>query len=164
MRQPPRWAVALAATWYALAGAVSGLLAVSGTWSAISAGLNGCVLLIHGFGVRLPVAPDPFGCSQRVDLLTILLGGLTSVALLITLAWLTGRRRGRRWVPLGAVASVLAGLQPLLLIAWLIDRGNLTGGPIELAVGLVPLVWSVVSAIVALAAWRASPGVGLVHA
>ena len=156
MRRPPRWLLALAAAWFALAGAASGILALTEAWTALSAGLNGCVLTIAGLGVRFPVASDALECSQRVDPVSILFGGLASIALLLTLAWLAGARRGRRWVPVGAAASVLVGLQPLMLVAWLIDRGNLTGGPIELAVGIVPLVWSVVSAAVALIAWRAS--------
>ena len=155
MSRPPRWLLALAAAWFALAGIVSGIVALVEAWSAISAGLNGCVLMIADLGVRLPVA-NAGECSQRVDLVSILLGGLASLALLLTLAWLAGARRGRRWVPVGAAASVLVGLQPLVLVAWLIDRGYVTGGPFELAVGLVPLVWSVVSAAVALIAWRAS--------
>jgi hypothetical protein len=154
--RPPRWLLAVAAAWFALAGAVSGLLTVVGAWSVISAGLSGCVLMIEGLGVRFPVAPDPLGCTQRVDLLSMVLSGLASIVLLATLGWLAGSRRGSRWVPLGAVAAVLAGIQPLILVVWFIDRGNVTGGPIELAVGIVPLAWSVVSAAVALAAWRGS--------
>ena len=156
MSRPPRWLLALAAAWFALAGAASGLLALTEAWTALSAGLSGCVLTIGDLGVRLSVASDALECAQRVDLVSIVLGALASLALLLTLAWLAGARRGRRWVPVGAAASVLVGLQPLLLVAWLIDRGNLTGGPIELAVGVVPLAWSVSSAVVALIAWRAS--------
>ena len=156
MSRPPRRLLVLAAAWFALAGLASGLLTVAEAWTALSAGLNGCVLTIAGLGVRFPVASDALECTQRVDLVTIVLGGLASVALLLTLAWLAGGRRGRRWVPVGAAASVLVGLQPLVLVAWLIDREYITSGPIELAVGIVPLAWSVVSAAVALIAWRAS--------
>lgn len=156
MSRPPRWLLAVAAAWFALAGIVSGILALVEAWSAISAGLGGCVLMVQGLGVRFPVAPDPFGCTQSVDLLSIVLGGLTSILLLATLGWLAGSRRWRWSVPFGAGAAVLVGIQPLILVLWFIDRGNLTGGPIELAVGIVPLAWSVVSAAVALAAWRAS--------
>ena len=155
--QPPRWLLAVAAAWFALAGAVSGLLTVVGAWSAISAGLSGCVLTVEGVGVRLPVAPDSLGCTQRVDLLSIVLSGLASIVLLAALGWLTGSGRWRWSVPFGAVAAVLVGIQPLILVVWFIDRGNLTAGPIELAVGIVPLAWAVLSAAVALAAWRASP-------
>ena len=160
MSRPPRWAIALAGAWFGLAGAASGILAFVEAWTAVSAGLNGCVLSIAGIGVRLPVASNALECSQRVDVVTIVVGGVASVALLTTLAWLAGARWGRRWVPVAAAGSVLVGLQLLMLVAWLIDREYITAGPIELAVGLVPLVWSVVSAIVALAAWRASTGSG----
>jgi hypothetical protein len=91
-----------------------------------------------------------------VDLVFIVVAGLASLLLLMTIAWLTGARRVRNAVPLGAVAAVLVGLQPLFLVAWLIDREYVTGGPIELALGIVPLAWSVISAGVALAAWRGS--------
>ncbi|HEU5204586.1 MAG TPA: hypothetical protein VFU17_09855 [Candidatus Limnocylindrales bacterium] len=93
---------------------------------------------------------------QRVDVVPLVLEALASVALLATLGWLAGSGRGKWLVPFGAVASVLIGLQPLILVLWFIDRGNLAAGPIELAIGIVPLAWSVVSAAVALAAWRAS--------
>jgi hypothetical protein len=156
VRRPPRWLLVVAAAWFALAGIVSGIVALIEAWTGISAGLNGCVLTIEGFGVRLPVAPNAFGCTQRVDLVSIVLAGLASIVLLMTLAWLTGVRRVRNAVPFGAIAAVLVGLQPLFLVAWLIDREYVTGGPIELAVGIVPLAWSVISAAVALAAWRAS--------
>ena len=157
MRRAPRWLLGVAAAWFALAGSVSGILAFVEAWTAISAGVSGCALSIDGRTVRFPVADDPLGCTQRVDLVSIVVGGLTSILLLATLAWLVDSRRGRRWVPLGAVAAVLAGIQPLILVLWLIDRGNLTGVPIELAVGIVPLVWSVVAAVAALITWRASP-------
>lgn len=156
MRQSPRWLLAAAAAWFGLAGAVSGILAFVGAWSASSAGLSGCLLEVAGVSVRLPVAPDPLGCMQRVDVVPLVLEALASVALLATLGWLAGSGRGKWLVPFGAVASVLIGLQPLILVLWFIDRGNLAAGPIELAVGIVPLAWSVVSAAVALAAWRAS--------
>jgi hypothetical protein len=156
MRRPPRWLLVLAAAWFALAGIASGIAAIIEAWTGIAAGLNGCVLTTGGVGVRLPVAPDAFGCTQSVDPVSIVVAGLASIVLLMTLAWLTGARRGRNAVPLGAVAAVLVGLQPLLLVAWLIEREYVTGGPIELAVGIVPLAWSVISAGVALAAWRAS--------
>ena len=156
MRRPPRWLIVTAAVWFALAGFVSVTMALVGAWSAVSAGLNGCLLSIEGFGIRLPVAADPFGCTQRVDAVSIALSSLAGILLLVTLGWLAGSGRGRRSVPFGSAAAVLVGVQPLLAVMWLIDRGNLTGGPIELAVGLVPLVWSVISATVALAAWRAS--------
>ena len=173
MRRAPRWLLGVAAAWFALAGSVSGILAFVEAWTAISAGVSGCALSIDGRTVRFPVADDPLGCTQRVDLVSIVVGGLTSILLLATLAAVgfaarafaeafarlirLAPRRGRRWVPLGAVAAVLAGIQPLILVLWLIDRGNLTGGPIELAVGIVPLVWSVVAAVAALITWRASP-------
>lgn len=156
MSRPPRWLLAVAAAWFALAGAVSGLMTVVSAWSAISAGLSGCVLTVERLGVRFPVSPDPLGCTQRVDLLSMVLSGLASIVLLATLGWLAGSRWGRRWVPLGALAAVLVGIQPLILVLWFIDRGNVTAGPIELAVGIVPLVWSIVSAAVALTAWRGS--------
>lgn len=156
MKRPPRWLLAVAAAWFALAGIVSGILALVEGWTAISAGLNGCVLMIEGVGVRLPVAANALGCTQRVDLVFIVGAGLVSLVLLTSLAWLTGVRRARNAVPFGAVAAVLAGLQPLLLVVWLIEREYITGGPIELAVGVIPLAWSVISAVVAVAAWRAS--------
>ena len=157
MRRPPRWLLAVASAWFALAGIVSVLLALVGAWSAVSAGLNGCMLSIEGLGVRLPVAADSLGCTQRVDAVSIALSALAGIVLLITLGWLAGSGTGRWSVPFGAAAAILAGIQPLLAVVWLIDRGNLTRGPIELAVGIVPLAWSLISATVALAAWRASP-------
>jgi hypothetical protein len=157
MKPPPRWLLAVAAAWFALAGFVSAILAVVSIWSAVSAGVSGCVLLVQGGALRFPVDPDPLGCTQRVDILSLALGTLASIVLLMTFGWLAGARRARWAVPFGAVAAALVGLQPLMIVLWLIDRGNLTGGPIELAVGIVPLVWSVVSAAVALAAWRGRP-------
>ena len=104
----------------------------------------------------VPVPADALGCTQRVDVLPIVVGALLSFTLLATAGWLTRRRRGRLAgiVPFGAVAAVLAGLQPLMAVAWLVEQGNLTAGPIELAIGVVPLVWALVSAAVALTAWR----------
>ena len=157
MRRPPRWLLALAAAWFALAGIVSVVMALVGTWSAVSAGLSGCMLSIEGVAVRFPVATDPLACTQRVDAVSIALSGVAGIVLLVTLGWLSGSGRGRWSVPFGAAAAILVGIQPLLAVVWLIDRGNLTRGPIELAIGIVPLAWSVISAIVALAAWRASP-------
>jgi hypothetical protein len=147
--------VVLGAAWFALAGIVSGIAALIDASTAISAGLNGCVLMIEGIGTRLPVAPNALGCTQWVDVVSIVVAALASIMLLVTLAWLSGARGGRNAVPLGAVAAVLVGLQPLFLVAWLIDREYVTGGLIEWAVGIVPLTWSVISAGVALAAWRA---------
>lgn len=154
MSRTPRWLLMVAAAWFALAGLVSGILAVVGAWSAVSAGLNGCALSIEAITIRVPVAPDSLGCTQRVDLVSIVLSGLASIVLLATLSWLLGSSKPRWAVPIGAAAAILVGVQPLLVVLWLIDRGNLTGGPIELAVGIVPLAWSVVSAAVALFAWR----------
>jgi hypothetical protein len=156
VRRPPRWLLVVAAAWFALAGTASGILALVEGWTAISSGLNGCVLMIEGIGTRFPVAPNALGCTQWVDVVSIAVAGLASIVLLVTLAWLTGARRGRNAVPLGAGAAVLVGLQPLFLVAWLIDREYVTGGPIEWAVGIVPLAWSVISAGVALGDWRAS--------
>ena len=147
--------VFLAVAWFALAGSVGVVMALLGAWTAISAGLSGCVLLI-GDGVQLPGADDALGCTQRVDVLSIVLGGVVSFSLLATAGWLALRRRGRfAWiVPFGAVAAVLAGLQPLMAVIWLVERGNLTAGPIELGIGIVPLAWAILSAAVALMAWR----------
>ena len=157
MRRPPRWLLGVAATWFALAGAASGITAVVGAWSALSAGLSGCVLLIGDAALRLPVAPDAFGCTQRVDVVPLVLGAGTSVVLLATFGWLVGAQRGRWSVPFGAAGAVFVGIQPLLLVTWLIDNGYLTGGPIELAVAVVPLTWAIASAGTALTAWRAAP-------
>ena len=157
MRGPPRWLRAMAGAWFAVAGIVSVLMALVGAWSAVTAGLNGCLLSIEGLGVRFPVAADSLGCTQRVDAVSITVSALAGIVLLSTLGWLAGSGRGRWSVPFGAAAAVLVGIQPLLAVLWLVDRGNLTRGPVELAVGLVPLAWSVISATVALAAWRASP-------
>ena len=155
MRRSPRWLLAAAAAWFGLAGAISGILALVGVWNAISAGLSGCLLEVAGVSVRLPVVPDTLGCMQRVDVLPIILEALASVALLATLGWLAGSGRGKWLVPFGAVSSVLIGLQPVMVVLWFIDRGNLAAGPIELALGIVPLVWSVAAAAIALHAWRA---------
>ena len=148
--------VALAAAWFALAGSIGAVMAVLGAWTVTSAGMNGCVLLIGDGAGRLPVPPDALGCTQRVDVLPIVLGALLSLALLATAGWLTRRRDGRlaAIVPFGAAAAVLAGLQPLMAVVWLVEQGNLTAGPIELAIGVVPLAWALLSAAVALTAWR----------
>jgi hypothetical protein len=148
--------VALAAAWFTVAGATGAVMAVLGAWTLTSAGMNGCVLLIGDRAVRFPVPADAFGCTQRVDVLPIVLGALLSLALLATAGWLTRRRDGRlaAVVPFGAVAAVLAGLQPLMAVLWLVEQGNLTAGPIELAIGIVPLAWAFLSAAVALTAWR----------
>jgi hypothetical protein len=156
MRLTGRPLVALAAAWFALAGSIGAVMAVLGAWTVTSAGMNGCVLLIGDRAVRSPIAEDALGCTQRVDVLPIVLGALLSFALLATAGWLTRRPNGRfAWiVPFGAVAGVLAGLQPLLAVIWLVQRGNVTAGPIELAIGIVPLFWAILSAAVALTAWR----------
>lgn len=156
MRLTGRTLVALAAAWFVLAGSIGAVMAVLGAWTVTSAGVNGCVLLIGDGTVRFPVPADALGCTQRVDLLPIVLGALLSFALLATAGWLTRRRHGRLAgiVPFGAVAAVLAGLQPLMAVVWLVEQGNLTAGPIELAIGVVPLIWGLLSATVALTAWR----------
>ena len=106
--------------------------------------------------MQFPGTADALGCTQRADVLPIVLGALLSFALLATASWLIRRRPGRlAWiVPFGAVAAVLAGLQPLMAVIWLVERGNLTAGPIELGIGIVPLAWAILSAAVALRAWR----------
>jgi len=156
MRLTAQPLVFLAVAWFALAGSVGAVMALLGAWTAISAGLSGCVLLIGDGAVQFPGAADAFGCTQRVDLLPIVLGAMLSFSLLATAGWLTRRLNGRfAWiVPFGAVAAVLAGLQPLMAVTWLVERGNLTAGPIELAIGVVPLAWALLSAAVALTAWR----------
>jgi hypothetical protein len=156
MRPAAQPLVALAVAWFALAGSVGVVMALLGVWTAIWAGLSGCVLLMGDRAVRFPVADDAIGCTQRVDVLSIVLGALLSFALLATAGWLTRRRHGRiAWiVPFGAVAAVLAGLQPLMAVIWLVERGNLTAGPIELAIGIIPLAWAILSAAVALTARR----------
>ena len=153
MRLTARPLVALAAAWFAFAGSIGAVMAVLGAWTVTSAGMNGCVLLRAG---RLPVEADALGCTQRVDVLPIVLGALLSLALLATAGWLIRRRNGRlaAIVPFGAVAAVLAGLQPLMAVVRLVEQGNLTAGPIELAIGVVPLAWALLSTAVALTAWR----------
>jgi hypothetical protein len=132
-------------------------MTVLGAWTAISAGMSGCVLLVGDQLVRFPVVVDALACTQRIDVLLIVVGVLASFALLATLGWLIRHRRG--WlaaiVPFGAVSAVLAGLQPLIAVTWLVERGYVTAGPIELAIGVVPLVWALLSAAVAMARWTA---------
>ena len=156
MRLTARPLVIMAAAWFILAGSIGAVMAVLGAWTVVSAGMNGCVLLIGDRAVRFPVPADALGCTQRVDVLPIVLGALLSFALLATAGWLIRRRNGRLAgiVPLGAVAAILAGLQPLMTVVWLVEQGNLTAGPIELAIGFVPLIWALLSAAVALTAWR----------
>ena len=148
--------VTVAVAWFGLAGSIGAVMAVLGAWTVTSAGMNGCFLLIGDRTMRFTGAADPLVCTHRVDVLPIVVGALLSFALLATAGWLTGRRRGRfaLIVPFGAVAAVLAGLQPLMAVVWLVEQGNLTAGPIELAIGLVPLAWAILSAAVALTAWR----------
>jgi hypothetical protein len=156
VRLTTRPLVAMAAAWFALAGSIGAVMAVLGAWTAISAGMSGCVLLVGDQIVRFPLAVDALACTQRVDILPIVLGALLSFALIATAGWLIRRRHGRLAgiVPFGAVAAVLAGLQPLMAVVWLIEQGNVTAGPIELAIGVLPLAWALLSAAVALTAWR----------
>jgi hypothetical protein len=132
-------------------------MSVIGAWTAISAGMSGCVLVVGDQIVRFPVAVDALACTQRVDVLPIVVGASLSFALLATVGWFTRHRHGwlARIVPFGAVSAVVAGLQPLIAVTWLVERGYVTAGPIELAIGAVPLVWALLSATVAIARWTA---------
>jgi hypothetical protein len=150
--------LALAAVYFALTGLIAGLVAIATLWSTISAALGGCSMVFGDDVLRLRAPAGAVACTQRVDLIPIVLGGLASGLLLATFAWLQGSRdRARsRVVPLGAMAAVLAGVQALSTVLFLIDRGNLTAGPVEIAFAVLTLAWGVVSALIALAAWRAS--------
>jgi hypothetical protein len=155
---PRRSMIVLAAAFFALTGLIAGLIAIATLWTTISAAVAGCSMVFGDDVLRLRAPADAAACTQRVDLIPIALGGLASGLLLATLAWLPGSRRRApsRVVPLGAVAAVLAGVQALSTVLFLIDQGNLTAGPVEIGFGLLLLAWGVVSAAVALAAWRAS--------
>lgn len=157
MTQPRRAWMALATAYFALSGAIALLLTIGQAWGALSAGLAGCALFVGDAFLRLPVSADSLGCTQHLDLGSIVLGAVASVVLLATLAWLVGRRGTAltRLAPLGAVVAVLVGLLPAATVLWFVEfyRGSL--GPVEIGVGLVPLAWSVSSALIVLAVWRA---------
>lgn len=150
--------IALAVVYFALTGLILGLVAIATLWGTISAALGGCSMVFGAVVLRLAAPAGAVACTQQVDLILILLAGLASGLLLATLAWLQGPRESAwsRVVPLGAVAAILAGVQALSTVLFLIDRGNLTAGALEVGFGVVMLTWGVVSALVALTAWRAS--------
>ena len=161
MTKPRRAWVALATAYFALAGLLALVMTLAQAWGVLSAGLAGCALFVGDTFLRFPVPPDSLGCTQRLDVIPIVLGGIASFILLSTVAWLIRRRGTRlaRIVPVGAVAGVLVGLLPLSTVRWVVEfyRGSL--GPVELGLGVIPLAWAVASGLVAIATWhvRARP-------
>jgi hypothetical protein len=155
MGTPGRAATALAAGYYAIAGAIALLVSMSTAAAAVSAGLDGCVLIVGEAMVRVPGAISEFGCAQRVDVLETLLGLGAGLVLLVTLVWLGSRSTGlRRFVPLGAITALLTGLLPLATVLWLVDFYRLTWGIVEAGLAGVPLAWAILTGWITLAAWR----------
>jgi len=155
MNGPWRPLIATAAAFLALGGLLAGLVTVAIMWGVISSALAGCLLVIAGNQIRVPVVADPLGCTQYVDGLAIVLGCIAAGALLGALAWLLHPRAGwlSRVVPIGAAAALLIGIYPLIVLASLADDGFVALGPIELGLGAVLLGWGLIAAAVLVAAW-----------
>jgi hypothetical protein len=148
----------LARSYYVIAGGIAAAAGVVAIVSAVVAATTGCVIVFSRADFTNPPTTGPVpanfpSCQQYVDVLSIGIQLAVGAALLVT-AWVFSRRGPRvdLIVRGGALLGIVIGAVPGYFIWWLFDYYNQTAGPIELLIGVVPLLVAVAAAWVA---WRA---------